>query len=178
MICCVDLPTFSILVPSRNRTWIGAYEWIGCQLVRSGQWRALPNINYKYLWMPDFTWWQSAESHGCKVFKCTSGADRQSLHTSCGKYLHSQWIYLMWIVQKIELIPQVLHPYLSNYDFNCFNTSWFKGCIRNIYLKICCSISLNIAINMVVALQPTFCSKQVIDEFVDEANLIRQQNRH
>jgi len=48
---------------------------------------------------------------------------------------------------------------------------------QHVYLKICCSISLNIAINM-VALQPKFRSKQVIDEFVDEANLIRQQNRH
>jgi len=35
----------------------------------------------------------------------------------------------------------------------------------------------NIAINMVVALQPKFHSKQVMDEFVDEANLIRQQNK-
>ena len=46
----------------------------------------------------------------------------------------------------------------------------FTTCI----LKICCRISLNIAINMVVALQPKFHSQQVIDEFVDEANLIRQ----
>jgi hypothetical protein len=30
---------------------------------------------------------------------------------------------------------------------------------------------------MVVALQPKFHSKQVIDDFV-EANLIRQQNKH
>ena len=37
-------------------------------------------------------------------------------------------------------------------------------------LKICCRIVLNIAINMVVALQPEFHSKQMIDEFVDEAN--------
>ena len=37
-------------------------------------------------------------------------------------------------------------------------------------LKICCRIVLNIAINMVVDLQPEFHSKQVIDEFVDEAN--------
>ena len=37
-------------------------------------------------------------------------------------------------------------------------------------LKICCRIVLNIALNMVVALQPEFHSKQVIDEFVDEAN--------
>ena len=49
---------------------------------------------------------------------------------------------------------------------------------QHVYLQICCRISLNIAINMVVALQPEFHSKQVIDEFVDEANLIRQQNRH
>jgi hypothetical protein len=49
----------------------------------------------------------------------------------------------------------------------------FTTCI----LKICCGISLNIAINM-VTLQPKFHSKQVIDGFVDEVNLIRQQNRH
>ena len=29
-----------------------------------------------------------------------------------------------------------------------------------------------------VALQPKFHLKQVIDEFVDEANQIRQQNKH
>ena len=42
--------------------------------------------------------------------------------------------------------------------------------------KALLQISLNISISMVVAFQPKFHSKQVIDEFVDEANLIRQQN--
>jgi hypothetical protein len=57
-----------------------------------GQWGALPakilitNI-YK---CQTLLGWQSAESHKCKVFKCTSGADRQSLQTSCGKCSHSQ----------------------------------------------------------------------------------------
>jgi hypothetical protein len=39
-------------------------------------------------------------------------------------------------------------------------------------------MSLNVAINIVVALQTKFHSKQVIEEFVDEAYLIRWQNRH
>ena len=43
----------------------------------------------------------------------------------------------------------------------------FTTCILN----ICCRISLNIAINMVVALRPKF---HLQDEFVDEANLIGQ----
>ena len=49
---------------------------------------------------------------------------------------------------------------------------------QHVYLQICCRISLNITINMVVALQPKFHSKQVIDKFVDGANIIRQQNKH
>lgn len=47
--------------------------------------------------------------------------------------------------------------------------------IKCTYVK---NLLQDLAINMVVALQPEFHSKQVIDEFVDEANLIRQQNRH
>ena len=43
---------------------------------------------------------------------------------------------------------------------------------------MCSMISLNTAIDMVVTSQPEFHSKQVIDEFVDEAYLIKQQNRH
>jgi hypothetical protein len=33
VICCVDLPTFSMLMPSRNGTWIGAYESVMMRLV-------------------------------------------------------------------------------------------------------------------------------------------------
>ena len=38
---------------------------------------------------------------------------------------------------------------------------------QHVYLKICCRISLNIEVNMVVVLQPKFHPKQVIDKFVN-----------
>jgi len=37
--------------------------------------------------------WQSSESSGCKVFKCTSGVDRQSLHTCYGTYILNRFIW-------------------------------------------------------------------------------------
>ena len=37
--------------------------------------------------------WQSAESHRCKVFKCTSGAYRLRLHTFCGIHILNRFIW-------------------------------------------------------------------------------------
>jgi hypothetical protein len=58
----------------------------GVQVSDEPFWQIFITNIYKY---QTLLGWQNAESHECKVFNCTSGTDRQSLHTSCGKYSHS-----------------------------------------------------------------------------------------
>ena len=93
----LPVPTYeSIMTRCWNDTF-GRFDsgWqnngIGCQLISRIGSVVSPFSKYQFYKYR----LKSAEYHRCKVFKCTAGADRQSLHTSCGQYSHFQYIYLM-----------------------------------------------------------------------------------